>query len=171
MSTALKAGLAYFSIVFAIGFALGAVRTLVFAPRMGELRAVLLELPIVLTASWLVCRWVLKRWSVSDRASDRLIMGAIAFALLIAAETAVGVLAFGRSIAAHFASYGSTSARVGLAAQVLFALFPLLNSFAARSPSPFATLPNGSPNTGVARGNAAAKASRNAGNAAEPPVK
>jgi hypothetical protein len=53
-------------------------------------------------------------------------MGAGAFALLIAAETALGVYGFGRRLGAQVATYRSLPGGVGLAAQLLFALFPLL---------------------------------------------
>jgi hypothetical protein len=42
---AAKAGLVYVSAVFPAGFALGVLRVLLVAPRMGEVGAVLLELP------------------------------------------------------------------------------------------------------------------------------
>lgn len=47
------AGLAYFTLVFAAGFALGTARVLVLLPGVGETTAVLLELPLILTVSWL----------------------------------------------------------------------------------------------------------------------
>jgi hypothetical protein len=55
-----SAVVAYFGIVYALGFALGTVRVLAVAPRIGELPAVLLEAPIMLAASWVTCRWALK---------------------------------------------------------------------------------------------------------------
>ena len=53
-------------------------------------------------------------------------MGALAFALLMAAELAVSVFALWRSPAEHFSVYSSVHGAIGLAAQIAFALFPLL---------------------------------------------
>ena len=71
MSSVIKGGAAYFALVFAAGFALGVVRVLVLAPRLGALSAVALELPLILTVSWIACGWVLKRFSVPPRAGPR----------------------------------------------------------------------------------------------------
>ena len=46
-----KTALAYRGTIFALGFVLGTVRTLWLAPEIGETRAVLLELPVMLAAS------------------------------------------------------------------------------------------------------------------------
>ena len=43
MYAALKAGLAYFALVFGAGFLLGAIRTTALAPRLGDVAAVTLE--------------------------------------------------------------------------------------------------------------------------------
>jgi ABC-type uncharacterized transport system permease subunit len=127
MGRACKAAVAYFAIVFALGFVLGAVRVLVLAPRMGEASAVLLELPIMLLASWVASGWLISRFSVRDSWDHRLLMGGVAFVLLIAAELALSMLGFGRSAGEHFARYGqSAEAMLGLSAQVLFGLMPLL---------------------------------------------
>ena len=56
IARSLLAGAAYFAVVFATGFALGVVRVLVTAPRLGETGAVLLEVPIILAASWFAAR-------------------------------------------------------------------------------------------------------------------
>lgn len=53
---------AYVAIVFAVGFALGTVRVMLLAPRIGEVAAVACELPLMLAAPWLAAGWVLARW-------------------------------------------------------------------------------------------------------------
>jgi hypothetical protein len=126
MSRALKAGLAYFSIVFAVGFGLGTLRVLVMVPLFGEVSAVAIELPIMLALSWVACRWLINRFAVPAVSRDRLLMGGSAFLLLMAAELGVSVLAFGRSPAEHWATYRMLSAKMGLLAQIGFALMPLL---------------------------------------------
>lgn len=125
MTAALRAGLAYFLIVFAIGFGLGTLRTLVIVPRVGELVAVCLELPLMLGASWLVCRRLVRR--VAPAAAPRLVMGGTAFALLILAEFALAVLAFGQAPAAYAARLSSPAGLIGFAGQVIFALMPLIH--------------------------------------------
>lgn len=121
-----KAGIDYFAVVFATGFVLGTIRTMLLTPHVGELPAVGIELPIMLTESWLACGWALRRFTVSERFLPRLVMGDLAFGLLIGAETALGVLAFGRSLGEQMASYHELGAQLGLAAQVAFAAFPLI---------------------------------------------
>lgn len=128
------AGLRYFAAVFALGFVLGTVRTLFVAdaPGAGRLTGVLIELPVMLAASWFVCGWIVRRHALAPRAVPRLQMGALAFALLMAAEMAVGVALFGRTPIEHLALYRDASYALGLAAQVAFALMPLVQMRLAR---------------------------------------
>src|SRR4051812_22335794 len=99
----LSAGTAYFALVFALGFILGTIRALLIAPRLGEAGVVLLELPIMLLASWIACGWVIRRLRVNPAFAARLTMGATAFVLLMLAELGVSVFAFGRTPAEHLA--------------------------------------------------------------------
>jgi hypothetical protein len=126
MRSAVAAGSAYFALVFAVGFALGTLRVLVLAPRLGEIGSIALELAVMLLVSWLACGWLLDRFAVPRAPRHRAAMGGVAFALLLAAELAISVLAFGRSPSEHLAAYRSWAAGLGLAAQMVFAAFPLL---------------------------------------------
>ncbi len=126
MQEAAKAGVAYFAIAFAIAFVLGALRVLFVAPRVGEFAAVLIEVPIMLTVSWLVCGWVLNRIAVPASIGARLAMGAVAFALLMAAEFALGIYGFGNTAGEIVSSFARLPAQLGLAGQVGFALMPVL---------------------------------------------
>jgi hypothetical protein len=53
-------------------------------------------------------------------------MGGLALTLLLLAETALATLGLGRTLAEHLASYQNLPERLGLAAQIAFGLFPLL---------------------------------------------
>ncbi len=125
MSKAVKAGAAYFAVVFAVGFALGILRILVLVPLVGEVAGVVFELPLMLALSWFASRWLVARFAL-PAGTPRLHVGGLAFALLMAAEFSVSVLVFGRSPAEHWATYRMVSAQLGLLAQVLFAVMPLL---------------------------------------------
>ena len=116
----------YFAIVFVIAFGLGTVRVLQVVPRLGETNAVLIEAPVLLAISWLVAGWAVRRFAVPPRTGFRVAMGAVAFALLIAAEAALAVSLFGRSINQFVAAYGAIPGAIGLAAQLGFAAMPLL---------------------------------------------
>ena len=126
VSTAVVAGIGYCAIVFAAGFALGVLRILALAPRLGETTSVLVELPVMLLISWFACRWVVAQSQLSSRVRDRLIMGGTAFAVLMAAEISVSLLALGRTFQGHFSHYTSLHAQLGLAGQVAFAFFPIM---------------------------------------------
>ena len=122
----MKAGAIYFAIVFAAAFAIGVVRTLWIAPSIGNVSAVLLELPIVLTISWFTSLHVTQWYHVAREPAPRAVMGIVAFLLLMVAEMALSVLLFGRSLADYLVSFTSASAQIGLAGQIGFALIPLL---------------------------------------------
>ena len=127
-----RAALAYSGLVFAAGFVLGTIRTLFISPLLGELHAVLLEAPIMLFVSWVACGSSIRRFDVHGRGAG-LAMGAVAFALLMTAELALSVLAFGRSPAEYLRALGAPAGAAGLASQVVFGLFPLIRS-AGRKP-------------------------------------
>ena len=102
------------------------LRVLVLEPRLGATVAVLVELPAMLAVSWLVCGWTVRRFAVPARWRPRVIMGAVALILLLGAETVLGLAAFGRTVAEQLASYRSFPGAAGLAAQLAFALMPLV---------------------------------------------
>jgi hypothetical protein len=133
----LQAGALYFAVVFALGFTLALVRDGVL--HLGEseatrLRGTLVEIPIVLTAAWFACRVVTRRCRVAPVAGERALMGATAFALLMLAEAATGLLLLGRTLEAHLATFRIPSYAVGLAAQMAFATFPWIQGRTERRP-------------------------------------
>lgn len=125
MRKALIAGAAYFAAVFSLGFLMGVLRVLVVAPRLGESGALMLELPVMLAASWLLCGVLVTRFAVGDRPGDRAVMSATALILLLIAEPAGAMILFGRTPAELISAYRSVPALLGLASQVAFVLFPL----------------------------------------------
>jgi len=126
MSRILLNSSAYVASVFAAGFVLGVLRTLVLVPLLGELAAVVIELPVILTIAWLVCTRILRRWPLSPHSA--LGMGTIAFLLLMAAEAGLSTLLAGRSLAEHLALYSQLPHQLGLAGQLAFALFPWIQA-------------------------------------------
>ena len=125
MFQATKAGALYAIIVFLIGFILGTIRVLLLAPRLGETTAVIIEAPIMLAASWFVCRWCVDRLDVRRTVPARSLMGLVAFLVLMSAEVGLGAV-LGRSLVDQLAMYKSASGAIGLAAQVIFAMFPVI---------------------------------------------
>jgi len=120
----LKPATLYFALTFAAGFVFGAVRMLVVAPRVGEVAAVLIECPFILFTSFLIARWVLGRCAPRAGAGRRLLIGLIAFAMLMSTELLMSWL---RGIGPRdfVASLFKTAGAIGLAGQVVFALIPL----------------------------------------------
>lgn len=122
----LEAGLVYFATVFAVGFLLGTVRTLLVLPHVGPVWAVALELPLILAASWLLCGWTLRRFRVAA-GRPRLLMGTVALGLLLLAELTLAI-ALGEGPRAFVTGLVTPAGALGLAGQLAFALFPALRS-------------------------------------------
>lgn len=117
------AGAVYWAIVFALGFVLGTLRVLWVAPAIGLLPATMLELPVILTASWFAAGWLIRRFAIASR-GEALAAGALAFAILMAAECALASVLTGQSPAQWLAGLRQPHALLGLAGQVVFALMP-----------------------------------------------
>lgn len=128
---AAAAGFLYFALVFAVGAVLGVARRSGIDAGLGATAAVLVELPLMIAASWYLCRWIVGGLAVPEDIASRLLMGGLAFALLMAAELALTLFALGGTFASHLAAYRTPAALAGLAGQLAFALIPL----AARRPS------------------------------------
>ena len=128
MLTALKAGMAYFAIVFAVAFALGALRILYVIPHIGETGAVLLELPVLLVLSWWICGAIIRRYAVPQHMGHRALMGLVSFALLMIAELAVATFVFGRAPAEFLDGFATPNGAIGLMGQIAFALIPLMHN-------------------------------------------
>lgn len=126
MQRALLAGLVYVAVVFAAAFAIGVVRVLVLAPRLGETVAVLLEVPVVLALSWWICGLLVRRFAVGPEVGGRLAMGGLAFVVLQATEAGLAVTAFGESPSQFLAGFTTPAGVIGLSGQIGFALIPLV---------------------------------------------
>lgn len=124
-SRAIRAGALYFAVVFAAGFALGALRVTAIAPRLGEIGAVLIEAPAMLVIAWAACGATLRRVPVASTLRARSVMGGVAFALLIGSELSLAAALTGGP-RAWLAGLVSTPGAIGLAAQVAFAVFPVV---------------------------------------------
>lgn len=120
----IRKALVYFATVFAIAFVLGVIRTLFVAPRIGAAAAVGIELPIILCASWLIARRLLRDRPYS--LGERIGIGALAFALLMISEATLSVVMRGESVAFWAASLFTPLGLLGLGGQIGFALMPIL---------------------------------------------
>ena len=121
--TILRAAAAYWAVVFALGFVLGTVRVLWLAPLAGLVPATLIELPVMLGASWLASGWLVRRFAITDSGAA-LATGGLAFALLMAAECALAVAMMGQTPAQWLVDLRQPHALIGLAGQVVFAAMP-----------------------------------------------
>ena len=120
MSRIVKAAFAYSLPVFALAFAIGAIRVALVAPVTGPLLAEALEVPLVLTLSWIIAGSMRLPHALPQRAA----MALLSFALLMALELATA-LAFGQSPAQFLSAITTPAGALGLAGQIGFAVIPL----------------------------------------------
>lgn len=122
-----RAAIAYWAVVFALGFVLGTIRVIWLVPLVGLMPATALELPVMLGASWVASGWLMRRFAITQ-AGAALAMGGLAFALLMAAECTLAVALIGQTPAQWLADLRQPHALLGLAGQVVFALMPWMRS-------------------------------------------
>ncbi len=123
-----RAAARYSALVFGIGFVLGTVRVLLVAPRLGERMAELIEAPIMVFVSWLVARWLTRRYTGTRRPVSSLAVGALALAFLLMLEVAVGSVLFGLSPGSALIKPDPVRTTSYYTALALFAVMPLFVS-------------------------------------------
>lgn len=123
---AIGAGLVYVALVYMAGFALGAVRQMLIAPRTGSLAAVLIEAPVMVAATMLAARWVARRLHVARDVPSRLAMGISGFVVLMVVEAFMARVLRGLSPEAWLADFGKAEGGIALALFLLFAAMPML---------------------------------------------
>jgi hypothetical protein len=123
-ASVLAIGFVYFAAIFTLAFALGVARTLILAPRLGATAGVFLEIPILLIASWLLARQLVRHRSFAF--VDRAAIGAIAFALTMVSEAVLAGAIRGQSLAEWVRDLATPLGLVGLCGQLGFAMMPLL---------------------------------------------
>lgn len=119
-----RAAAAYWAMIFVLGFALGTLRVMWGAQALGETGFILIEVPIMLLASWLAAKAVVRRFAVQPGRAA-LAMGALAFALLMAAEVTLTAI-LGGDPAAWLAGLIRPPGLYGFIGQLAFGLMPWL---------------------------------------------
>ena len=127
MHRIVTAGTTYFLVVFASGFLFGAIRTFFLAPVMGATAAVVLEVPLILMIAWAMCLKIIDRFQIKTWFFHRLAMGALAFSFLLIAEFLLAVMLSDQPLVGFVQDLQTPRGAIGLAGQVLFGLFPILD--------------------------------------------
>ncbi len=120
------AGALYFAVMFALGFLLGFIRTVFLEPWLGAAWAVAVEGVPMVAAVAFVAPWAARVFGVPPTALPRLGMGAVALALLLAAETVLDALLRGRGPAIWIERLHTPEGLIGYGLQLLYAAMPLL---------------------------------------------
>ena len=129
----IKAGLAYFVLVFGAGFILGAIRVPFLVPRLGERIAEIIEMPFMFAIVLLSAKFIVRHFAVPATTSARLRVGLMALGLTLATEILLAVAIQKQSLGEYIASRDPVSGTIFLLLLALFALMPLI----------IAQLPNG----------------------------
>ena len=133
----LRAAALHFAVVFGTGFALGMIRVPWLVPRVGVRWAELIELPLMMFASGLSARWVLRRIRLPT-ARAQLLTGASALVLMVTAELLLAWALFGRAPSAVILDRDPVSGPAYALALIWFALAPW--ALGGRWRRPFDTL-------------------------------
>jgi hypothetical protein len=123
---ALKAGVIYFLLVFAVGWILGPIRELWAVSHFGRAPAMLSEAVIMLIAMLVAARWVIRRFDVPRTLPATTSMGLIAIGLLFPAEIAGVVWVRGLSLQEYLAGFATGPCVISLLMFLLFAVMPTL---------------------------------------------
>jgi hypothetical protein len=119
---------AYFILAYCAGFVLGTFRFLALEPAIGPLAAVAVETPFIVAFCWIAWAAVRRRCDSSFKPMARLTIGILWLAFLLTAEVVLRMVARGFTLETILASFGNPEGQLGLAAQILCASFPLMQS-------------------------------------------
>ena len=133
MTRVIKAGAAYFAIVFGFGFVLGLFRVPILVPLLGQRIAELIEFPFMLAAIYFSARWVVRRYALFARLDIALLTGIFAAVLLLAVEFSVILWLRGMTISEFLAERDPVAAAVYYFAVAMFAAMPAIIAFVYRS--------------------------------------
>ncbi len=123
---ALRAGVLYFALVFAAGFALGLVRISWAVPRLGTRVAELLEMPIMFVVIIFAARWIVRYLAVPARPPIRIAMGTVGVLLMLVTEFALVPRLRSVSINQYLTSRDRVSVTVYYMMLAVFAVMPVL---------------------------------------------
>ena len=126
MATALKAGIAYFAIVFGAGFALGTIRVVLLVPMLGSRVAELVELPVMLMVVFLAARWLTRRFAVPPDTKSRILMGAVALVLALTLDFTVVLKLRDMTLQQYVDTFDPVAGGAYYAALLVMALMPWL---------------------------------------------
>lgn len=122
----LAAALAYFVLVFTVGFLCGPIRIFLLEPKFGATGAVLMELPILLMAMLYAARLVPRKLKLAPSLAAHAGMGVGALLLVLIADFGVGLLLRGQSLAEILGQFATPAGRIYAGALLAFALIPML---------------------------------------------
>ena len=125
-----KAGLAYFAIVFSAGFMLGMVRVPFLVPHFGQRISELIELPFMLAAIFIAARWIVRLFDLRRRPLLALSIGTFAAVLLILVEFSVILCVRGLTLSEFLATRDPIAAAFYYVAVAIFAGMPAIMSSA-----------------------------------------
>lgn len=128
MTLILRAALAYFGVVFGVGFLLGLLRVPLLVPRIGERWAEILEMPFMLVAIGLSARWMVAKFGFRGRGGAALWTGIIAAAILLLVEFGIVLVVRGMTLAEFISRRDPVSGTLYYLMIFIFALVPALIS-------------------------------------------
>jgi hypothetical protein len=134
MSSILRAAAAYFILVFAVRWGMGALSALYLAPHLGAIGAAAVTAGVTILVAWPAALLFIRLFAVPAFSGPRLVMGAIALLLLILAEARLSLYS-GLGLAQHFATFRSAAGLINLAGQLVFALIPGVQIVLKRRPA------------------------------------
>jgi len=132
---AVLAGIIYALVVFAAGIVISLLRIGFLAPETGNVAGYILEFFVILAISWFVADETMARMRIAAGIPPRLIMGAVAFAVLMICEINLTNVLFGYSLTTYIASMHQFSGALEFLGQVLFGLIPALLWVGRRTPT------------------------------------
>ena len=126
MQKILAAMALYFGIVFCVGFLLGPIRVFWLEPGLGQLLAVVLEMPFLLTAMAVAARWSPRKAGMDLGIGPLIAMGLGALALVLAADFSVGTWLRGLTVLQQIQHFSTPQGLLYAASLAAFAAMPAL---------------------------------------------